>query len=281
MGAYEALWSESQASFKRIADRFRANPGAVPSDFVQRAVAEKIADQVLKILRSALIGRFGVAVHGAAEYPEELRKAEHPVELLYYQGWWDLVNSPSVAVVGTRKPTPEGEARAKKLVKHLVEDNFTIISGIAAGIDTIAHQTAIESGGLTIGVIGTPLSSAYPPANIELQHLIAKEFLLLSQVPVLRYAMQTPYHNKFFFPARNVTMAALSQATVIIEAGETSGTLTQARAALHQGKKLFILDSCFQNKDLTWPARFEAQGAIRVRNYEDIQEHLVSQVQQD
>ena len=69
-------------------------------------------------------------------------------------------------------------------------------------------------------------------------------------------------------------MSALTEATVIVEAGETSGTLTQARAAIRQGRKLFILDSCFRNTSLTWPARFEKQGAIRVREYDDIRKHL-------
>jgi DNA processing protein len=281
MGAYEALWSEAKQSFKRIADRFRANPGAVPSDFIQQAVAEKMAEQVMEIFRKANILRFGVRINGAGEYPDALRMAKHPIELLYFQGWWDLINSPSVAVVGTRKPTEEGMSRVRKLVRHLVEDQFTVVSGLAAGIDTLAHRTAIDSGGRTIGVLGTPLSATYPPENQDLQQEIASKFLLVSQVPVLRYAFQNPFHNKFFFPARNVTMAALTQATVIIEAGETSGTLFQANAALHQGKFLFILDSCFQNKDLTWPKRLEDQGAIRVKDYEDIRSRLGPQIQQD
>jgi DNA processing protein len=73
-----------------------------------------------------------------------------------------------------------------------------------------------------------------------------------------------------FFPERNVTMSALTEGTVIVEAGETSGTLTQARAAMHQGRKLFILDSCFTNPDITWPERFHKDGAVRVRSTEDI-----------
>jgi len=89
-------------------------------------------------------------------------------------------------------------------------------------------------------------------------------------VPVLRYRNQTVPHNRFFFPERNVTMSALTEATVIVEAGETSGTLTQARAALYQGRKLFVLNSCFERMDITWPAYFERRGAIRVRESEDI-----------
>jgi DNA processing protein len=100
--------------------------------------------------------------------------------------------------------------------------------------------------------------------------MIARDHLLISQVPVLRYAVQAPPQNRLFFPERNVTMSALTEGTIIVEAGETSGTLTQARAALHQGRKLFILESCFNRTDITWPARFEAEGAVRVRQSEDI-----------
>ena len=80
--------------------------------------------------------------------------------------------------------------------------------------------------------------------------------------------------NRIFFPERNVTMSALTEATIIVEASDTSGTLIQARAALAQGRKLFILDSCFHNSSISWPAKYEAQGAIRVRDYDDIRKHL-------
>jgi DNA processing protein len=90
----------------------------------------------------------------------------------------------------------------------------------------------------------------------------------------LRYAAQKWFQNRTFFPERNVTMSALTEATIIVEAGDTSGTLTQARAALHQGRKLFILDSCFKRKNLTWPARFEKLGGIRVRDSDDIWSQL-------
>jgi len=175
-----------------------------------------------------------------------------------------------VAVVGTRQVSSEGAARTRKLVRALVEHDFTIVSGLAQGVDTIAHQTAIDCGGRTIAVIGTPISEVYPKENAELQRRIASGYLLVSQVPVLRYKAQGANVNRFFFPERNKTMSALSEATIIIEAGETSGTLTQARAALAQGRKLFILESNFRNPAISWPAKFEKQGAIRVREVEDI-----------
>jgi len=152
----------------------------------------------------------------------------------------------------------------------LVERNFTVVSGLAEGIDIAAHTSAIESGGRTIAVIGTPLGLYYPKGHRAVQDRIASEHLLISQVPVLRYERQAVPQNKLFFPERNVTMSALTEGTVIVEAGETSGTLTQARAALHQGRKLFILESCFHRSDITWPKRFEERGAVRVRSTDDI-----------
>ncbi|MDE0531097.1 MAG: DNA-protecting protein DprA [Albidovulum sp.] len=277
LGAYEELWSDGKASFKTIADKFAAHPGSLPSDFVFPEVADSKAEDVCRKLRAAKVVSFGIRVHGAAEYPNKLLDARHPVKLLYFQGWWDLIDSRCIAVVGTREPSPAGRARTRRLVKALVADNFTIVSGLAKGVDTIAHTTALEEGGRTIAVIGTPLSHSYPKDNRELQDEIGRRFLIISQVPVLRYESQDYRYNRQFFPERNKTMSALTEATVIVEAGKTSGTLVQARAALEQQRKLFVLDSCFQDKNLTWPEKLATKGAIRVRDYEDIQNALSEQ----
>jgi DNA processing protein len=273
LGAYEALWDKPETTFKTLSEKFAARPNAVPSDFVPPSKASEYAEFVQRRFHEAEVKRFGVRVHGAGEYPQKLRDAAHPIELLYYQGWWDLVDSRSIAIVGTRTPTDEGVARTARLVKALVKDGFTIVSGLATGIDTAAHETAIAAGGRTIAVIGTPLSYAYPKENAALQRRIADEFLLITQVPVKRWEKQDYRKNRFFFPERNITMSALTQATVIVEAGETSGTLIQARAALHQRRKLFILDNCFR-RGLTWPQKFAEKGAIRVMDYDDIRKHL-------
>jgi DNA processing protein len=268
MGAYEALWANPKTTFASLAAKFRDNPDYLPSDFVPEHEASYFADIVRSMLRDARITKFGVRVHRAGEYPERLRDAEDPVELLYYRGWWDLVETPSVAVVGTRKPSPQGVRNAGRLVKLLVRDGFTVVSGLARGIDAAAHEAAINAQGKTIAVIGTPLNRVYPKQNAELQERIATDFLLISQVPVYRYSKQTWVRNRAFFPERNKTMSALTEATIIVEAGPTSGTLIQARAALRQRRKLFILEASFQNPALTWPREFEALGAIRVRKYE-------------
>lgn len=274
LGAYEELWLQQGATFKTIADRFAADPTALPSDFVSPAIAEARGREVLGIFAKTGVSHFGIRIHHAGNYPKRLRDARNPVEMLYFQGTWEFSESRSVAVVGSRKPSEEGLRRAAKISKALVDKGFTVVSGLAAGIDTAAHTAALEVGGRTIAVIGTPLGEHYPKENFELQDRIASQYLLVSQVPVLRYAKQAVPHNRLFFPERNITMSALTEATIIVEASDTSGTLTQARAALHQGRKLFIPDSCFQRTDITWPTTFEAKGAVRVRDVSDIWDSL-------
>ncbi|MBY5734055.1 DNA-processing protein DprA [Rhizobium leguminosarum] len=270
LGAYEALWLEKGATFRTLAEKFAADPTALPSDFVSSSEAVSCAEEVMKTLKKAGVHHFGVRINHAGDYPLKLRDARHPVELLYYQGEWELTETRSVAVVGSREASDEGKRRAARIARELVDRGFTVVSGLAKGIDISAHKAAIERGGKTIAVIGTPLGQFYPKENAETQKQIAREYLLISQVPVLRYGRQAVPQNRLFFPERNVTMSALTEGTIIVEAGETSGTLTQARAALYQGRKLFILESCFQRTDITWPAKFEAEGAIRVKSSEDI-----------
>lgn len=286
MGAYEWLWQQDagprKPSFKMLAELFRDNPGRGPSELVNGDDARACAEQVLRRFNQRGVGQWSVRVQGTGDYPEGLKDAENPLELLYYQGNWDLVYTPRrIAIVGTRHPSEQGLRRTAKLVASLVHEDFTIVSGLAAGVDTVAHETAIKCGGDTIAVIGTPLDQVYPKENAELQRRIAREHLLISQVPVLVYAKRPPTVNRLFFPERNITMSALSQATVIVEAGETSGTLIQARAALKQKRKLFILASNFDVKGLTWPHKYLEKGAIRVSNFDDILENLHAETAQN
>lgn len=270
MGAYEALWTQQGMTWKRMADIFRDDPTALPSDFVPPSEADAMARRVMKHLKDRQVHKFGVRIHHAGDYPKKLRDAQNPIEMLYFQGTWELSEMRGLAIVGSRGASDDGRARAARLARELVERDFAVVSGLANGIDGAAHRAALEAGGTTIAVIGTPLGEKYPKENGELQDAIAKNHLLISQVPVMRY-LQEPFRNKrTYFPERNATMSALTEGTIIVEAGETSGTLTQARAAMFQGRKLFILDNCFHRTDITWPARFEAQGAIRVRTPEDI-----------
>lgn len=274
LGAYESLFLEQGATFKTLAEKFATDSEALPSDFVEPSVAEETARRAISRLNESGVKRFGVRINKAGDYPEKLRHAKYPVELLYYQGAWELSELRSVAVVGSRKPSEAGIRRASQLARKLAERGFAVTSGLATGIDAAAHRAAIEAGGSTIGVIGTPLGQYYPKENAELQNHMAEKHLLVSQIPVLRYDVQPFRQKRYYFPERNATMSALTEGTVIVEASETSGTLTQAKAALYQNRKLFILDSCFQSPDILWPAKFEKQGAIRVKEIDDIWEAL-------
>ncbi len=281
MGAYEAMWLAEKASFKSIADKFAADPQALPHDFVSKAEAEKCATQVLAKLKANGVHQFGIRINHAGDYPQKLRDAKHPVEMLYFQGHWELVETRCIAIVGSRKATDAGRDRAMKLATELVNAKeraddlgFTVVSGLAEGIDTAVHSATMGACGRTIAVIGTPLGSYYPRENRAMQDFIAKEHLVISQVPVLYHESKDYRFNRQFFPERNATMSALTEATIIVEASNTSGTLIQAEAALHQNRKLLILDSCFQNKEITWPAKFEARGAHRIKNMNDVWDAL-------
>ena len=272
LGAYEMLWLQNGASVKSIATRMQETAKVLPSELVNPTEALRTAHRALDVIQKKGIKQFGVRIHRAGEYPLKLRDARYPVELLYYRGFWDLVETRCIAVVGTRKPSQEGIQQARALVQYLGREKWTVVSGLAEGIDTVAHRTILEEGGNTIAVIGTPICDIYPKTNEALQNRIAAEHLVISQVPVLRYHQQIYKQNRLFFPERNITMSALTEGTIIVEAGNTSGTLIQAKAAIQQGRKLFIMDQCFRNPELTWPHKLEQHGAIRVKDFVQIKD---------
>ena len=208
------------------------------------------------------------------QFPDKLLDAKYPINLFYYRGNPDLVNTDCISVVGTRKISAEGHKRTEKLVNLLSNYDLTLVSGLAEGVDTVALDTAIKCKMNTIGVIGTPIDEYYPPKNRHLQDEIAIKHLLISQVPFYKYYTQPFQTKRIYFPERDVTMAALSLATIIVEASDTSGTLFQAKACIEQKRPLFILNSCFENPSITWPHKYEEKGAIRVRDINDIITHL-------
>lgn len=168
----------------------------------------------------------------------------------YYSGDLGLLDMPCVSIVGTRNVSKEGAQRARKLAKLLVSNEVVVVSGLAKGVDYNAHTAAIEAGGHTIAVIGTPLDKAYPAEHKRLQEEIYKKHLLISP---FKHGKRT-YPSDF--PKRNRLMATISDATVIIEAGETSGTIHQASECKDLGRHLFFAKSLVENPDVTWPQRF-------------------------
>lgn len=274
LGAYERLWlDDKRPSFPKLARIFRDARWPLPSELVALDPADSLATarDARQSLLQAGITDFGVRLPAMIDYPNRLRDAQNPVELLYFRGDWALVESPLVAVVGTRQASAVGLRQARKIAGGLAADGWTIVSGLADGIDTAAHEAAVAAGGRTIAVLGTPLSVRYPAKNSALLEKIAREHLVLSQVPVLFYKNAPHQERRGYFVERNATMSALAKASIIVEAGETSGTLHQARAALAQGRQLLILDSCFRS---AWPHPLVERGAIRVRDVDEIRERL-------
>jgi DNA processing protein len=166
-----------------------------------------------------------------------------------------LTQGIKVAVVGSRKPSDEGIIRARSITKKLVELGITVVSGLAEGIDTVAHLTTISLNGKTIAFLGTPLNISYPKSNEKLLTIIKSNHLAISQFP---YGYPIMKQN---FPDRNRTMALFSDATVIVEASENSGTRHQGWEALRLGRSVFIMENVIKNPSVSWAKEMLKYGA--------------------
>jgi DNA processing protein len=181
---------------------------------------------------------------------------KHAPKVLYLAGDVSLLDrGPRVSVVGSRKASADGLRRAGALAKALVDHGIIVVSGLALGIDVAAHTSAMTAGGRTIAVLGTPLDQYYPAENRELQIKMMIEQLVVSQ-----FSSGYPVTPKNF-PIRNRTMALLTDATVIVEAGEKSGTVHQGWEALRLGRLLFLLESVANDPTLSWPKQMIHYGA--------------------
>lgn len=170
-------------------------------------------------------------------YPENLRAVHDRPPFVFIAGRLSSVDARSVAVIGARAASALGTAAAGAIAEHLVDHGYSVVSGLAAGIDTAAHAAALRRGGRTVAVIGTGLTRSYPPENAALQRRIASECAIVSQ-----FWPHAPPSSESF-PMRNAVMSGFSLATVIVEASVTSGARIQARLALAQCKPVFLLDS--------------------------------------
>lgn len=267
--SYECLYAERSASLKTIS-QLTVNRGILPSEALGERLIFPDEYTDIKQYLDQKIGTFAAAIENTPQYPRKLHVAKERVPLLYYLGDIDLVGVKSVSVVGARKASGGGLARAKRLARILADKRVAVVSGLAKGIDTAAMTACIDNGGRVIGVIGNPIDEVYPKENRGLQRCVAREHLLVSQVPFYRYAHQPFSSRKVYFRERNVTMAAISDATVIVEASDTSGSLIQARACVAQGRSLFIMKSCLDNPDITWPRRFVEKGATVLEEPEQL-----------
>lgn len=207
------------------------------------------------------------------DYPAQLRRIFDRPPLIFSIGRWDAANEEGFCVVGTRQASPEGLDQARLMAAGLVDRGITVTSGLALGVDSAAHRTALDAGGRTVAVLGNGLASVYPPANRALAERIVRDggALVSPFVP-----SQAP-SARFTFQIRNSVMSGLSRGTIVIEAGPTSGAKMQARLALRHGRPVFLLRSLVDTHE--WARDYVARGrhrtrAISVENVDDVLEAI-------
>ena len=199
------------------------------------AAASLSADRIEA--RSRRRRRAGIEVVTLAdpEYPRMLKRTLDPPPVLYYIGRLDLISRPAIAVVGTRLATSYGKLVAEQFAAAFSDRGFTVVSGMAKGIDSCAHRGALNRAGSTIAVLGLPVDRIYPPDNRQLYREIRDKGLLLSEAPP-----DMPYHHGMF-PARNRVIAGLSLAVVVAEAPDESGALITAAKAVEADRPVFVV----------------------------------------
>ena len=177
---------------------------------------------------------------------------------------------PRVSIIGSRKASAKGLSTAAHIASVLSKREVVVVSGLAEGIDTTAHETAMRENGRTIAVLGTPLNRVYPQKNSQLQQEIMTNHLVISQFPI-GYPIQPKN-----FVMRNRTMALISNASIIVEAGETSGSLHEGWEALRLGRPLFIWKSIVADSSLSWPKKMLRFGALVLTDPKHVLEVLPS-----
>ncbi len=199
-------------------------------------------------------------------YPTLLKEIADPPPLLYVRGELGEPDTPSITLVGTRSPTNYGKTISRQLSQQLAENGVTVVSGFARGIDTCAHQGALQANGRTIAVLGNGLSQIYPDENRDLADEIVESGALISEFP-----MSVPPFPKNF-PRRNRLVSGMSSGTVVVEASVRSGSLITARHAAEQGREVFAVPGQIFSKQSKGSHQLINQGAKLINSIDDIWE---------
>lgn len=264
---HELTWPQIAAevtdarSARDVWDKHQA-PDLFGTD-TDHALAAALAD-----VRSWRQAEFQFSTFLDDDYPAQLRDVHDLPPVLFTRGE-RLPDERGVSVVGSRSASQLGLRNAAKLARLLTARQITVISGLAAGIDTVAHTATLESGGRTIAIIGTGITRCYPAANIGLQATIAQSGLVLSQF------WPDASASKASFPMRNATMSAYGRATIVVEAAEHSGARIQARLAVAHGRPVVVMNAVVHGTN--WGARLRDQPGVYVA---DSPEHAVDQVEE-
>jgi DNA processing protein len=210
----------------------------------------------------------GLLVHGTPQYPASLAEIADPPPILYLRGALQPQDANAVAVVGSRHCTAYGRRVAERLAADLVRAGFTVISGLARGIDGAAHRGALQAGGRTVAVLAGGLSKIYPPEHADLAREVQAAGALLSEATM----RQSPLPD--MFPARNRIISGLCKGVVIVEAAEQSGALITARHAAEQGREVFAVPGPIDSPASAGCLELIRKGARLVRGIDDVLEEF-------
>ncbi len=201
-----------------------------------------------------------------SEYPQALLEIADPPTLLYVRGRLELLNQPTIAIVGTRNPTPQGLRNAEAFAAALAEGGFVVASGLALGVDAAAHRGALSVKGKTVAFIGTGIDRVYPARNRELAHDIGANGAIVSEFP-----LGTPVLASNF-PRRNRLISGVSRGVLVVEAATESGSLITARLAAEQGRDVFAIPGSIHSPQSRGCHKLIKQGAKLVDSAQDILE---------
>lgn len=203
------------------------------------------------------------------DYPKALSHIYEPPLGLFVMGNIELLNQPSLAVVGSRKATAYGKNVLKKILPDLIKEDWVIVSGLARGIDTYAHHICLEESGKTIAVLANGLDKIYPRENYDLQLEIAGCQCLITEYPLRTAPL------KRHFPMRNRIISGLSRGTFVVEAKDRSGSLITAQLALQEGREVFAVPGHIFSENSEGTNALIKQGAVSVLSSQDILDELV------
>ena len=243
---------------------------AQAAQFIVHGEAAHAADQELEKLAASCAT---ILTYRDEAYPERLRQIFDPPALLWIRGDVSLLARSSIAVVGTRHPTPYGTGMAERLSRDLALRGLIILSGMARGVDTAAHKGALAANKPTIAVWGTGVDVIYPKENKPLaEQIIAGGGAILSELPLGTFP--APQN----FPRRNRILSGMSIGVLVIEAAENSGTRVTARCALEQNREVFAVPGNVTNKNAWGPNLLIKQGAKLTSGWEDVWEELPTDI---
>lgn len=198
------------------------------------------------------------------DYPAPFRNISNPPIVVYTRGNSGLIGTASVAIVGTRKPDGYGRGCTSRLARSFAELGIPVVSGLARGVDTLAHESCLAADGVTVAVIGGGILNIYPPENQQLARTISEDGLVISEHPVMSQAK--PQN----FPMRNRLISSLSDAVIVVQAGLTSGALITAYNATEQGKEVFAVPGKIDNPNSRGCHKLLKEGASVVEDAIDV-----------